>query len=75
MRGGLGPDRIVRGCERAARTIQGPLVGDGFSAAIAAGSKGGSTIAKLVVAGSASGRATAPSSFNFTTRARGTSGG
>ena len=48
---------------------------EGWSAATAAGWNGGSTMAKLTLAGSASGMATAPSSSSLTMRAIGTSGG
>ena len=60
---------------RAARTIRARPSSRPPSAATAAGSNGCSTMAKLVFAGSAKGRAIAPSSSSFTTRAIGTSGG
>ena len=62
-RRGPWPNRL--GGERAARTIRARRLPASFSAAMAAGSNGGSTMAKLVVAGSASGSAIAPSSFEL----------
>ena len=69
-RSGAGPGRCAclrkRGPDHQGRSVAATA-----SAATAAGSYGGSTMAKLVVAGSASGRAIAPSSLSLTTRAIG----